>query len=378
MHSLQSPAEKKMDHDGGSGLRICLVSPVPPPRGGIGRWTTHVHRWAAGEPNIRISQVDISPRWRYVDDLAVWKRVIGGGIQLMRDYIKFLKAVRGAHVIHLTTSGCLATVRDLLICATARLLHRPLVYHLHFGRVSEIASSNTLEWRMLLRAMKSASVVLVLDYATGATVKKYLPHVRVEVVPNPVDLERLPAPSPSGSAKKTAFFLGWIIPSKGVEELLRTWSVSAAEGWELVLAGPVNPVYRDMLVARYQPNAVRFTGELPHEEAMRMMARCDFFILPSHTEAFPYVVLEAMALSKAILATHVGAIPDMLSGGCGFLIPPEDAAALAGGIEKLVCDEKLRFIMGERAREKATRLYALKTVMQEIAAIWRSLAQVQI
>ncbi len=372
---LHTKTKKKMDCRGGSSLRICLVSPVPPPRGGLGRWTTHVHRWAAGEQDLLISQVDISPRWRSVDDLAVWKRVLGGGIQLLRDYMKFLKAVRGAHVIHLTTSGSLALVRDLVICATARLLHLPLVYHLHFGRVCEIASSNTLEWRMLLRAMNSASTVLVFDHVTGATVKKRLPHLRVEVVPNPVDLEGLPAPCPTESVKKTAFFLGWILPSKGVEELLRAWSASSAEGWDLVLAGPINPVYRDMLVARYRPNAVRFTGELPHEEAMRMMARCDLFILPSRTEAFPYVVLEAMALSKPILATHVGAIPDMLSGGCGVLIPPEDAAALAGAIERLVRDEKLRFVMGERAREKATRLYALGTVMQEIAAIWHSLAQ---
>lgn len=357
-------------------LRVCLISPVPPPFGGLGRWTTHVHQWATGEPKIIISQVDTSPRWRAIDDLAIWKRVLGGGLQLLRDYSKFLKAVRGADVIHLATSGRLATVRDLAISTTARLLHVPVVYHLHFGKVPEIAYTNTLEWRMLLRTIKLANAVLALDNSTADTVRRYLPGLRVEVVPNPIDLDALPATEPSVRAKKTALFLGWILPTKGVEELLQAWSACAEESWELVLVGPFNPAYRDMLVGRYQSRAVRFTGELPHEEAMRMMARCDLFILPSHTEAFPYVVLEAMALSKPVVATHVGAIPDMLAGGCGVLIPPRDAEALAKAIEKLVCDESFRFSMGARASEKATRQYALEPVMGKIAAIWRSLAHI--
>jgi glycosyltransferase involved in cell wall biosynthesis len=356
----------------GSDLRICLVSPVPPPLGGMGRWTSHVHRWAAGQPNIFISQVDISPRWRAVNDLAVWKRVLGGGIQLLRDYLKFLRTVRRVDVIHLTTSGRLATARDLAICATARLLHVPLVYHLHFGRVCDIARINNIEWRMLCRAMNLASVVLVLDHATAATIHEYLPCLRVEVAPNPIDLDSLPDPEPSQSASKTAFSLGWILPSKGVEELLQAWSACAKDGWDLVMTGPFNPAYRDMLVARYQPHAVRFTGELPHEEAMRIMASCDLFILPSHTEAFPYVVLEAMALGRPIVATHVGAIPEMLADGCGILIPPADADALAEAVKKLVYDENCRFLLGVHAHEKVTQQYALNIVMQKIAAIWRS------
>jgi len=47
-------------------------------------------------------------------------------------------------------------------------------------------------------------------------------------------------------------------------------------------------------------------------------------VLPSHTEAFPFVVLEAMALGKAIVATDVGAIPEMLAWECGILVKPKD------------------------------------------------------
>jgi len=48
------------------------------------------------------------------------------------------------------------------------------------------------------------------------------------------------------------------------------------------------------------------------------------FILPSYTEGFPNVILEAMALGKPIIATSVGAIPEILSEECGVVMKPRD------------------------------------------------------
>ncbi|MCX5871331.1 MAG: glycosyltransferase family 4 protein [Deltaproteobacteria bacterium] len=323
---------------------------------------------------VSITQVDTSPRWRAIDDLAVWKRVIGGGMQLLRDYGIFLKAVCGADVVHLTTSGRLATVRDIAICTTARLLKVPVVYHLHFGRIPEIARAGTREWRFLTKAMKLADIVLAIDNATANTVRKYLPGLRVETAPNPIGLDVLPVPVVSQSEKKTALFLGWVLPTKGVEELLQAWTACALDTWELVLAGPYNPAYHDMLVSRYQSGSMCFVGELPNDEAMRLLAGCDLFILPSHTEAFPYVVLEAMTLGKPIIATQVGAIPEMLAGGCGEIVAAKDVGALAAALTKLMTHESLRDNLGSRAYEKAVSCYSLAVVMKSISALWKQLA----
>jgi glycosyltransferase involved in cell wall biosynthesis len=340
----------------------------------MGRWTMSVLNWAAREPGICISQVDTSPRWRAIDDLAVWKRVIGGGMQLLHDYAIFLKSVRRADAIHLTTSGRLATVRDLAICLTARLMKVPIVYHLHFGRISEIARHGTLEWRFLTKAIKLADIVVALDDSSADTIRRYLPGLQVETAPNPIDLDSLPVPETAVEGKNTALFLGWLLPTKGIEELLQAWRACAGEKWELVLAGPCNPAYRDMLMARYQPCNVQFVGEISHEEAMRIMARSDLFILPSHTEAFPFVVLEAMALGKAIVATQVGAIPEMLAGGCGEVVAAKDADALEVAIARLMNDEALRKQMGARARERAATCYSLTAVMQTITGLWKQAA----
>lgn len=57
---------------------------------------------------------------------------------------------------------------------------------------------------------------------------------------------------------------------------------------------------------------------------MTILSRSEVFILHSYTEIFPNVILEAMALGKAIIATDVGAVSEMLMEESGIIIPPKD------------------------------------------------------
>lgn len=352
-------------------IKVCLVSPLPPPLGGIGRWSMLLRQWAANNPQISIAQVDIAPRWRAIDDIANWTRVIGGGLQLLRDYGRFIAAVRGADVIHLTTSGQLGVVRDLAICATAKLFKIPVVYHLHFGRVPHIAFANTCEWRLLLRIMKLANVILPLDETTASVLREHLPSKLVEITPNPINPANFPPPSLQRTGKKTLLFMGWIIPSKGVEELLAAWNSLTHNAWELVIAGPGALSYQNDLVGRFMPQDVHFAGEIPHDLALQLMADCDLFVLPSHTEAFPFVVLEAMALSKAIIATDVGAISEMFGENCGILVQSKDVKNLGAALKLLMDDDILRGQLGHRARERALANYTVDAVFNRLLTIWR-------
>jgi hypothetical protein len=66
-------------------LRVLLVSPLPPPSSGIGRWAVLLLGWLATKPGLTMRVVDISPRWRAVEDMKLWKRVVGGVLQPRRD-----------------------------------------------------------------------------------------------------------------------------------------------------------------------------------------------------------------------------------------------------------------------------------------------------
>lgn len=353
-------------------LRVVLVAPLPPPLGGIGNWTKLVSCHSQKRHDISLDIVDTAPRWRTIDDLAIWKRVIVGGGQLLRDYARFLRLLwKRPDVIHLTTSGQFATVRDIAILATARMLRIPSVYHMHFGRTPLIAQKNTHEWRMLAKAIRMASAVIAIDPETAATIARLLPGVPVVRIPNGIDLAALP-PSVSSLPCHTLTFLGWVIPAKGVAELCQAWvqSQSSLAGWRCLVVGPGAEGYRQELQSRFGSEYLEFLTQQSHADAMRMMAATDVFVLPSYTEGFPNVIIEAMALGKSIIASNVGAIPEMLSGGCGVVVPPKDVDALEKALLQVCSNPEMRKTMGGRAQVKASAEYSIDKVFGLLMAVW--------
>jgi glycosyltransferase involved in cell wall biosynthesis len=355
-------------------LRVGLVAPIPPPYGGIGNWTLLVRRYAQDRNDVDLQIVNISPRWRGIDDLAIWKRMVGGGLQLIRDYLRFLRLLFGRpDIIHLTTSGQLAVIRDIAILATARLAGIPSVYHIRFGRIPQISANNTSEWTLLSIAFRLAGAVIAIDSATATALKQKLQNVRIQRIPNGIDLSGIPSCGLSGS-KRTALFLGWVIQTKGVEELVQSWAQLKLDGWRCVIAGPGSESYREELRRHFKPRDLEFLPEQSHEAAMQLMAASDIFVLPSHTEGFPNVIVEAMAMGKSIIATNVGAIPEMLSGGCGVVVPAKDVDALVAAIREVCSDAEMRMTMGARAQVKARTEYAMDRVFEQLMSVWRDVA----
>jgi glycosyltransferase involved in cell wall biosynthesis len=336
-----------------------------------------VCKYAEGRSDVRISVVDTAPRWRSIYDLSVWKRAIGGGLQFLRDImcLSRLLSTRRFDAIHLTTSGQLAAIRDLGVLFIAGLFTVPVIYHIHFGRVPQIATSKNREFRLMARVMLKSQTVVAIDRATRDAIKEFLPTVNVELIPNCVKFSELPSAVASDQSLRTALFIGWVIPTKGIAELVEAWSQLKPQEWRLQIVGPGNAAYRQELIERFRPHGVEFLGELPHLHVMERMAACDLFVLPSYTEGFPNVVLEAMALGKAIVATDVGAIPEMLAAKCGLLVKPKDVQGLTMVLQLLLNDDNLRAELGSSARERALANYSIDAIFSGYMTLWRQAAE---
>ena len=357
-----------------SPLRVCLIAPLPPPYGGIGHWTLMVTNYAASRSDVQFHVVNTAPRWRAFEDLAIWKRVLGGGLQLLRDVLRVLKEFhQQPAVVHLTTCAQLSVIRDLVILWIARRKGIPVIYHLRFGRIPQLACGSSREWRLLSHAMRRAHTVVAIDAATTAAIRRHLPEVHVIETPNCIDLATLP-PSEMVEDGPRVMFLGLLIPSKGIEELLQAWAELRPPGWQLQIVGHSSPEYLQHLQNTYRPEDVEFLGNQPHTEAMRLLAATGVFVLPSHTEGFPNVIVESMALGKPIIATRVGAIPEMLANDCGMLIDAHDVPALKEALGRMIGDADLRRRLGGKARERARKHYALDVVFSQYMTIWREAA----
>jgi len=357
-------------------LQICLVAPLPPPYGGIAHWTQMVLRHASMVEGVELTVVNTAPTWRSIHSNGLLVRALGGSLQLLRDCFRITKLLsrRRFDVIHLVTSGHLAAFRDLSVSYLAGWFGVGLVYHIRFGRIPSLVGGRSLEWRLIRMVMRRAARVILIDAATFDAVSRVEPCVATFLIPNCVDIDALPQSVPRDEGARTALFLGWVVPTKGVGELVEAWSRLNPPGWRLDIVGPVDDSYRNALLAGHVAANIRFVGQVSHEEAMRRMAACDLFVFPSYTEGFPNVVVEAMALGRPIIASDVGAIPEMLAESAGVLVKSRDVEALVDGLNAVIGDEKLRERLASRALERARGLYSIEVVFDAYKDLWRSVS----
>lgn len=352
-------------------LHVLLVAPSPPPYGGISNWTRMLEDFVSRTNQVRLSTVNTAPKRRDVDGRGGFERVVGQslGMAQVLHRIRGIARVDRPDVVHVTTSGHLSVVRDLAVLFLCRMYRLPTVYQIRFGRVPDIARARNLEWRLISKAFRLADRVLALDHLTREAVERGVPDARVTLVPNPIDISTLPQ---QRSNQKTIVFLGWVKPQKGVEDLLCAWTGLHRDypDWKLQIVGPAHPEYQDILRARFPVDGVDYMGERSHGEALQIIAASSVFVLPSHTEGFPNSILEAMALSKCVLGSSVGAIPEMLANGCGMVIPPQRPQELERALRQLLDEPETRMECGQKAAAKVSSTYSIEHVFAAYLTEW--------
>jgi glycosyltransferase involved in cell wall biosynthesis len=172
-------------------------------------------------------------------------------------------------------------------------------------------------------------------------------------------------------------FFGHIIRSKGVYELVEVCSqIKQVE--ELVLIGPYEEDTKRKLsiLANKSDKGVclKLTGILNKKDVLQQMLLSQIIVLPSYTEGFPNVVLEAMSMGCAVVATNVGAIPEMLAleseKPCGICVPPRNIEMLKAAILTLINDPGKAEIMGNNGKERVLNNYTLEKVISQYKSVW--------
>lgn len=120
--------------------------------------------------------------------------------------------------------------------------------------------------------------------------------------------------------------------------------------------------------------AAHFLG--PRPDVPDLLNAMDIFVLPSYSEGVSLALLEAMAAGKPVIATAVGGLPEVVTDGDnGLLIPPRDAGALAGALERLLADPAFAQHLGAKARAHVREHFSLDRLGREINAIYEELVE---
>ena len=250
--------------------------------------------------------------------------------------------------------------------------HRGIVEQamLRLGRWSAAALNR------LIPGKREAALLLVANERTRRALPVGVCREVVELVENGVDLTlwrptTVVAPLGGIAMPATFVFLGRLVAWKAVDLLIEAFKTASASAPMrlLVIGDGAERTALERLAALHgllgQPGdehgKVTFMGWLPQPVCADHLQRADCLVLPSLLECGGAVVLEAMSMGKAVIATAWGGPLDYLDPSCGILVPPSDRTALIAGLAaamvRLARDPRERIAMGTRGREKVLRDY---------------------
>ena len=116
---------------------------------------------------------------------------------------------------------------------------------------------------------------------------------------------------------------------------------------------------------------VTLTGRVSREELVRLYNRAQVFVSPSLYEGFGLPAAEAMACGAALVATTAGAFPEVVEQGVsGLLVPPGDAGALAGAIQRVLDDGALQERLGQAARKRIVERFSWRETAVQTMALY--------
>ncbi|MGA8542964.1 MAG: glycosyltransferase family 4 protein [Thermoplasmata archaeon] len=200
-----------------------------------------------------------------------------------------------------------------------------------------------------MTAYRVASAVVVQSDLEARLVGEFAPTDRLRIIPPGVDLEEWSRAAEDSAASLSLpsdyfLFIGRVAANKGLPDLLSAVaSLPPGERRPVVIMGADwGERARLEVLARHLgiDSSVVWLGHVPDRRAYRAVLRgARAFVLPSEWEAYGFVLLEAMAAGTPIVATSVGAVPEVLDGGRrGRLVPYGQPAALAAALGSVSAD----------------------------------------
>ena len=360
-------------HMAGLGHKVHIVSLT-----GKGQWD-----FGAYDDRITVHQFGLQkdrlarfPQAERIFPVSLWRYV--------RSLQKLLPTIVEGHDIDIIE----ATDWGMDALAYLPIRQTPVCVRLHgYGGFKGEFDSRTLKkgprkymsWRFQRRHVLDADLVTGVSEAYAAFVRQAweIGGKEIQIIPIAVDL-RVFRPVEAPRDGRSILFAGRLEKHKGMETLSEAMAMVLGQMPETMFYFAGADFHRDdtqqtwsqHLIEMHGHKNVVCLGSLSTQELVRYYQKCTACIVPSLYEAGGTVVFEAMACGCPVLASRVGGLGEVIQDRqTGLLVPPGDAAALAGGLLEMLREKPLRQELSQRALELIRQKFDINmTLRQTLAA----------
>lgn len=223
---------------------------------------------------------------------------------------------------------------------------------------------------VIKKVLKKADVIFVVSNA----LKNEILSTNVEAIEsktrlywNSVDIDKFSEDNESllkNHSKPIVLFVGNIIKRKNVDLLIKAKKYSNQD-YELVIVGD-GPLKKDLenKVNKEHIPDITFLGS--RNDVENIIPGCDLLVLPSFSESFGLVLIEALACGKPVIGSNVGGISEIITEDVGLLINPNDVSSLSHAIDKLITDKEFREKLSCNARNRAIEFSNVEIPYDEV------------
>ena len=362
-------------------IKILLCGPPPSSKGGVTMWVKMVMEYTASHPLDDLS-LELHPIERSVNLtnlLPASKKLYYASKDYLSAYFSIKKKLKNAHfnALHILSSlNAGGIVRDWLFSKLANSNGCDSILHYHCGTLPETLAQGGWQKKLVLKTIKKSRCAIVLDEKSyQALLQQGISNVvKIGNAYNP-EIEKHVNKGYDRNTKEL-LFVGHVVPEKGIYELLEvTYDIPNIM---VKCFGPENDSYQKVLNNFISSHpflgSIEFCGLNAPEKIYEEMCKAALFVLPTYTEGFPLVIVEAMACGCPIVTTPVGAIPEMLTGSngdsVGYLVPFKDSAALRKQIIACLEDKEDRYKKASMAQDKAKQNYSMGAITDLLYKVW--------
>src|SRR5690554_448584 len=363
-------------------MKVLLCAPLEGTVGGIQKWTNHLLKYSKeNKSSYEIDVYSMSRKFHVKSGTGLIKRLVYG----IREYPRIVKRYKKeiSHkkygLVHITSSASISLLKDIAMIKIARKKHVKSIIHFHFGRIPELQKSNNWEYKLLCKIIRKVDLAIVIDQKSYDSLRK-AGFNNIEYLPNPVtpEIHQIINRNPNiVRDNRRILFAGHVITTKGVFEL-----VQACKKINKISLKFIGQVSEEMKLKIYKSlgenkSWIDFSGVQDFETTIKEMMSCGVVVLPSYTEGFPNVILESMACACPIVATSVGAIPEMLgvneAKDYGICIEPKNTEQLTVAINKMLENPGFAKECGKNAQERVNKMYNMPIVWTQVNSIWNTI-----
>lgn len=341
--------------------KALIFAPLPPPVGGIASIVAMLHKGLADRQDIG-----------FVSPIAKKNGLVSSLLRSLRNFFRLLFAIKktriGGRVLLFSSEAASffeKTAWSILILALRR---KPVVFMVSGLFPQFWENLNSIGHKFLTFLINRKSITLVAQSESWLNYyRSIFPSADIKLASATAAEDFFSHQRTGVSSKHPArlLFVGWIIPDKGIFDLLDAMVilVRTHPDVRLRLAGPLfdkDDAWKQAVAIRGISNQVEFLGVISdRKKLIQELDAASIFVFPSHFEGFPVALLEAITLGLPCIGTSVGGIPDILDNGvAGILVEPKAPQELAEALYKLITDNNLREEIATRASERAREVYS--------------------